>query len=125
MIYGLPLSSTQLNATASATLISGLRGSGSTGLLTTTPVPGTFTYWPSPETVLEPGLQMLSVTFTPANIASKNTNYAIAWPSVYRCTQPVLHRSGSHSAGDDMKTYVQAKRSAAKAITLRTLILSS
>jgi hypothetical protein len=82
MIYGVPLSSAQLNATASATLISGLQGSGSTGLLTTASLPGTFTYTPAAGTVLGPGPQTLSVTFTPANIGTKNTNYTIATASV-------------------------------------------
>jgi hypothetical protein len=82
MIYGVPLSSAQLNATASATLISGLQGSGSTGLLTTTPVPGTFTYTPAPGTVMNPGPQTLSVTFTPTNLGTKNSNYTIASASL-------------------------------------------
>ncbi len=47
--YGTALSSTQLNATASA--------------------PGTFTYSPLAGTVLSPGTQTLSVTFTPTDTA--------------------------------------------------------
>lgn len=47
--YGTPLSSTQLNATAS--------------------VPGTFTYSPAAGSVIGPGQQTLSVTFTPSNPA--------------------------------------------------------
>ncbi len=82
MIYGVPLSSTQLNATASSTLISGLQGSGSTGLMTTASIPGTFTYTPAAGTVLNPGLQTLTVTFTPSNIGTKYTNYTIATASV-------------------------------------------
>jgi hypothetical protein len=49
IIYGTKLSSTQLNATAS--------------------VPGTFTYSPAGGTVIGPGQQTLSVTFTPDNPA--------------------------------------------------------
>ncbi|HZS52912.1 MAG TPA: hypothetical protein VFA65_00810 [Bryobacteraceae bacterium] len=82
MIYGVPLSSSQLNATASSTLISGLQGSGSTGLLTTAPIQGTFTYNPPAGTVLNPGLQTLSLIFTPANIGTRNSNYTIATASV-------------------------------------------
>lgn len=81
-IYGVPLSSAQLNATASTMLISGLQGSGSTGLLTTASVPGTFSYTPAEGTVLGPGPQTLSVTFTPTNIGTKNNNYTIATASV-------------------------------------------
>ncbi len=47
LVYGTALSSTQLNATAS--------------------VPGTFAYSPSAGTVLSPGTQTLSVTFTPTD----------------------------------------------------------
>ncbi|MBV9403988.1 MAG: hypothetical protein JO211_01490, partial [Acidobacteriaceae bacterium] len=82
LIYGVPLSSTQLNATATSTLISGLQGSGSSGFLTTAPIPGTFTYTPAAGTVLSPGPQTLSVTFTPSNIGTKNSNYTIATASV-------------------------------------------
>ncbi len=82
MIYGVPLSSDQLNATAWATLISGIQASGSTGLLTTTPVAGTFSYNPPPGSVLGMGQQTLSLTFTPANLGTKNSNYTIATASV-------------------------------------------
>ncbi|MBV8730510.1 MAG: hypothetical protein JO336_11960 [Acidobacteriia bacterium] len=82
IIYGVPLSSAQLNATASTTLVSGLQGSGSTGFLTTAPVSGTFTYVPPAGTVLGSGPQTLSVIFTPDNIGTKNSNYTIATASV-------------------------------------------
>jgi len=82
LIYGVPLSAAQLNAAASATLISGLQGTGSSGLLTTTPVPGTWSYSPAAGTVLGPGMQTLSVTFTPTNIGKTYTNYTIATASV-------------------------------------------
>ncbi|MBV9081261.1 MAG: hypothetical protein JOZ62_01195, partial [Acidobacteriaceae bacterium] len=81
-IYGVPLSSEQLNATASATLISGLQGTGTTGLLTTTPVAGTFTYSPAAGTVLDPGPHTLSLTFTPDNLGTRNNNYTVATASV-------------------------------------------
>src|SRR5579885_3853788 len=51
--YGTPLSSTQLNATAS--------------------VPGNFAYTPSAGTVLNAGTQKLSVTFTPSDTTKYNT----------------------------------------------------
>ena len=49
MLFGTTLSSTQLNATAN--------------------VPGTFQYTPPAGTLLQPGMQQLSVTFTPTNTA--------------------------------------------------------
>jgi hypothetical protein len=82
IISGAPLNATQLNATATVTQISGLQGAGSSGLLTTTSVPGTFTYTPAAGTVLSPGAQTLSVTFTPANVGTTYTNFTIATASV-------------------------------------------
>jgi len=82
MVYGTPVTSAQLNATASATLISGLQGAGATGLLTTSTVPGTFSYTPAAGTVLNPGPQTLSVTFTPTNLGTKYTNYTVATATV-------------------------------------------
>ena len=58
IIYGTQLGATQLNATAS--------------------VPGTFSYTPAAGTVLEPGNQTLSVTFTPTD----TTNYTTATANV-------------------------------------------
>ena len=83
-IYGVPLSAAQLNAAATATQISGLNGGapGTTGLLTTTSVPGTFSYSPALGTVLPQGQQTLSVTFTPANLGTKYTNFTIATATV-------------------------------------------
>ncbi len=52
--YGIPLSATQLNATAAG--IGGVT------------LPGTFVYTPAAGTVLAPGAQTLSVTFTPADL---------------------------------------------------------
>ncbi len=58
ILYGIPLSSTQLDATSS--------------------VPGTFVYTPPPGTILSAGLhQTLSVTFTPTDTADYNTATAI------------------------------------------------
>jgi hypothetical protein len=82
MIYGTPLSSAQLNATAAATQISGLQGPGTGGLLTPVSVPGTFTYTPAAGSVLGSGMQTLTVTFTPTNIGTKYTNFTIATASV-------------------------------------------
>ena len=82
IISGTQLSSTQLNATASATQISGLQAAGTSGLLTTTAVPGTFTYTPAAGTVLSPGWHTLSVTFTPTNVGTTYTNFTIATASV-------------------------------------------
>jgi Malectin domain/MBG domain (YGX type) len=53
IIYGTPLSASQLNATAS--------------------VPGSFTYSPAPGIILGAGAQTLSATFTPADLANYNT----------------------------------------------------
>jgi hypothetical protein len=67
---GTALSATQLNATASETEIAGLNTSspsGGTGLYTTVQPAGTFTYNPPAGTVLSPGAQTLTVTFTPAS----------------------------------------------------------
>jgi hypothetical protein len=80
MIYGTPLSSAQLNATASALQIA--EQTGGSGLLTPTSVPGTFTYTPALGTVLGSGMQTLSVTFTPTNIGTKYTNYTVATASM-------------------------------------------
>jgi len=82
IISGTPLSSAQLNAAASSTLISGLQGAGSGGLLTTASIPGTFTFTPAAGTVLPDGQQTLSVTFTPAMTGTTYTNYTIATASV-------------------------------------------
>jgi len=65
--YGVPLSSSQLNASS--------------------PVAGTFTYSPSLTTVLPPGSQALSVTFTPTdstdyNSTSATVTQAVMLPSV-------------------------------------------
>jgi uncharacterized repeat protein (TIGR03803 family) len=68
MIYGTPLSSTQLDA-AATTIVDGA----------TISVPGTFTYSPAAGTVLNAGQdQMVSVTFTP----SDSTDYATATDQV-------------------------------------------
>jgi hypothetical protein len=53
IVYGTPLSSTQLNATANT--------------------PGTFTYNPPAGTVLNVGTHQLSVTFTPTDTANFTT----------------------------------------------------
>jgi hypothetical protein len=80
--YPTPVSSTQLNAAASSTLISGLLGSGSTGLLTTASLPGAFVYSTAAGTVLHPGAYTLSTTFTPTAVGSAYGAYTIATASV-------------------------------------------
>jgi hypothetical protein len=86
---GTALSSTQLNATASSTLISGLQGSGTTGLLETASLPGTFTYSPAAGTVLSPGVHMLSVTFTPTNVITSSTTSGNAYTTYTIATASV------------------------------------
>lgn len=81
-IYGVPLNAAQLNAVATATQISGLQAPGTTGLLTTLPVPGTFSYAPAAGTVLPQGQQTVQVTFTPTNLGTKWTNFTVATASV-------------------------------------------
>ncbi len=82
---GTALSATQLNATASETEIAGLNVSGTpaagTGLYTTVPIAGTWTYNPPAGTVLSPGVQTLTVTFTPATgtIMQSNTSASNAY----------------------------------------------
>jgi hypothetical protein len=59
-----------------------LQAAGSSGLLTTLTVPGTWSYTPAAGTVLATGNHILTATFTPTNIGTKYTNYAIATASV-------------------------------------------
>jgi hypothetical protein len=81
IVNGTPLSSTQLNAAASSTLISGwtVTGVGTSGLPVTVPVDGTYTYDPPAGTVLSPGDHTLNVTFTPTNIITSSTTAANAY----------------------------------------------
>jgi hypothetical protein len=80
IINGTPLSSAQLNAAATSTLISGWTGTGGTsGLPVTAPLAGTFTYDPPAGTVLSPGAHTLNVTFTPTNIITASTTAANAY----------------------------------------------
>ncbi len=60
IFYGTPLSNFQLDASASDP-VSGIT------------VPGTFVYTPSSGTILRPGIQTLSVSFTPDDTANYNT----------------------------------------------------
>ena len=80
--YPTALSSTQLNATASAQQIAGMQISGSSGEETTIPLPGTFAYSPAAGTVLHPGTYLLSTTFTPDAVGSSYGKYTIATASV-------------------------------------------
>ncbi len=69
IIYGTPLSGTQLNATAN--------------------VPGTFVYTPPVGTILNAGAQTLSVTFTPSDTANYNTATATVRLTVQKAT-PII-----------------------------------
>jgi hypothetical protein len=94
---GTALSATQLNATASETEIAGLNVSGTpsggTGLYTTVPVSGTFTYNPPAGTVLSPGVQTLTVTFTPASgtiyTSSITAGNAYKYETIATATVPI------------------------------------
>ncbi len=73
--YGTPLSSTQLDATAS--------------------VPGTFRYTPAAGTVPGSGLQMLQVVFTPSDTADYNSVTALAMIDVGSASTPPPSPSGT------------------------------
>jgi MBG domain (YGX type) len=79
IVYGTPLSGTQLNATAS--------------------VPGTFTYSPVAGTVLSAGLQTLSVTFTPTDSADYSTQTATATLAVNKATLTITPNPASKVYG--------------------------
>jgi hypothetical protein len=87
-----PLSSDQLNATASALQISGLSpaATGATGLLTSVSVPGTWVYSPPAGTVLAPGFHTLTATFTPTNIYTTSTSASTAYETYMAATASVL-----------------------------------
>jgi len=76
---GTPLSAAQLNATASSTLLSGLSTTGTTGLLVTAPITGTWSYNPPAGTILSPGTHTLTATFTPTNLITAATTAANAY----------------------------------------------
>jgi hypothetical protein len=88
---GTPLSSDQLDATASAKEISGMAGEapGNTGLLTNVSVPGTWVYSPAAGTVLPPGYYTLTATFTPTNIYTTSTSAATAYQTYTAATASV------------------------------------
>lgn len=88
-IYGVPLSSAQLNATATSTLLSGLTTTGSTGLLTTAPVPGTWTYIPPAGSVLPAGVNTLTAIFTPTSVITPATTAANAYKTYTIATASV------------------------------------
>jgi len=77
--YGTALSSAQLNAVASSTLLSGFTTTGTTGLLQTAPITGTWRYNPPAGPVLNAGVQTLSATFTPTAIITAATTNANAY----------------------------------------------
>jgi hypothetical protein len=86
-----PLSSDQLDASASALQISGMtsEGPGTTGLLTNVSVPGTWVYSPPAGTMLAPGYYTLSATFTPTNIYTTSTSAATAYETYTAATASV------------------------------------
>ena len=88
-IYGVPLSSDQLNATASSTLLSGFTTTGSTGLLTTAAIPGTWSFSPSAGALLSPGMNTLTATFTPTNIITPSTTAGNAYKTYTIATASV------------------------------------
>jgi len=89
MTSGTPLSTDQLDATASAMEISGMVAPGNTGLLTNVPVPGTWVYSPPAGTVLAPGFHTLRATFTPANIYTASTSASTAYETYTAATASV------------------------------------
>jgi hypothetical protein len=89
MLADTQLTSAQLNATASSTLLSGLTTTGTTGLLTTAPIPGTWSYSPAAGTVLSPGLNTLTATFTPTNLITPSTTAANAYKTYTIATASV------------------------------------
>ena len=92
MLADTPLSSAQLNATASSTLLSGFTTTGTSGLLTTASIPGTWTYSPSPGTVLPAGMNTIYATFTPSNIITSSTTSGNAYKTytVATASVPIL-----------------------------------
>jgi hypothetical protein len=89
MLSGTSLNSTQLNATAASTLLSGLTAPGSTGFLVTAPIPGTWSYNPPAGTVLSPGMNTLTATFTPTNVITPSTTAANAYKTYTIATASV------------------------------------
>jgi hypothetical protein len=89
MLADTPLTSAQLNATASSTLLSGFTGAGNTGLLTTASIPGTWSYSPAAGTVLSPGMNTLTATFTPTNLITSSTTAGNAYKTYTTATASV------------------------------------
>ena len=88
---GTPLSSEQLDATASAMQLSGQTSEapGSTGLLTNVSVPGAWVYSPPAGTVLPSGHYTLRATFTPTNIYTTSTSATTAYETYTAATASV------------------------------------
>jgi hypothetical protein len=89
MLSGTPVGSAQLNATASSTLLSGFTAPGSSGLLTTASIPGTWSYNPPAGTVLSPGMNTLTATFTPTNVITPSTTAGNAYKTYTIATASV------------------------------------
>jgi hypothetical protein len=92
MLSGTPLTSAQLNATASSTLLAGFTAPGTSGLLTTAPITGTWSYNPPAGTVLSPGMNTITATFTPTNVITASTTAANAYKTytVATASVPIL-----------------------------------
>jgi hypothetical protein len=89
MLADTPLSAAQLNATASSTLLSGFTTTGNSGLLVTAPIPGTWSFNPPAGTVLSPGMNTLTATFTPANVITPTTTAGNAYKTYTIATAQV------------------------------------
>ncbi len=89
MLADTPLGPAQLNATAWSTLLSGFTGAGNTGLLTTASIPGTWSYNPPAGTVLSPGMNTVTATFTPTNVITPSTTAANAYKTYTIATAQV------------------------------------
>ena len=90
MLADTPLGSAQLNATALSTLVSGFTSTtGNTGLLTTAPIPGTWSYNPPAGTVLSPGMNTVTATFTPTNLITPSTTAGNAYKTYTIATASV------------------------------------
>jgi hypothetical protein len=91
-IYGVPLSADQLNPTASSTLLSGFTTTGTSGLLQTAPITGTWSFSPPAGAVLSPGMNTLTATFTPTNVITSSTTSGNAYKTytVATASIPIL-----------------------------------
>jgi hypothetical protein len=89
MLADTPLTTAQLNATASSTLLAGFTVPGTSGLLTTAPITGTWSYNPAAGTVLSPGMNTLTATFTPTDVITPSTTAGNAYKTYTIATASV------------------------------------